>query len=96
MSKKQINLVPNTPYWHRLRKRARNDLYWFAAKVLNHEDIFPMTEKAHFPMMRFAERKTGIPAVDNCRIQLIQVPRGVGKSLNVTKARSVQRLYHRS
>ena len=78
--------------WKKLRKRAREDLYWFAAKVLQLEDKIPMTERAHYPLCQFAQRKTGIPEVDNCRVQMIQEPRGVGKSALVTNARCTQRL----
>ncbi len=51
-----------------------------------------MTEQAHYAMCRFAERKTGISEIDACRVQMIQVPRGVGKSGLITGGRSLQRL----
>jgi hypothetical protein len=76
------------------RKRAINDLYWLNAKVLGHEKLgeFRMTYRAHYALCRFAERRTTIPEIDNCRVQLIQVGRGWGKSLLVTKGRTIQRL----
>jgi hypothetical protein len=51
-----------------------------------------MTYPAHYALCRFAERRTGIPDIDNSRVQLIQVGRGWGKSLLVTKGRTMQRL----
>jgi phage terminase large subunit-like protein len=80
------------PEWEAMRKRARTDLYWFNAKVLGMEDVLPMTYRAHAAMCKFAERRTGIPQIDNCRVQLIQVARGWGKSALITKGRTLQRL----
>lgn len=89
-------LVPNTPRWHELRKLARENLYWLNAKVLNHENIVPMTLRAHYGLCRFAERKTGIPEIDNSRVQLIQIWRGAGKTTCLTKGRTIQRLLQNS
>ena len=87
-----ITFTQGDKVWKQLRKRSREDLYWFTAKVLGLEDKIPMTERAHYPLCRFAERKTGIPEVDNCRVQMIQEPRGIGKSACVTNGRCTQRL----
>lgn len=88
----QIELVQGSDKWKQLRKRSREDLFWFAGKVLGLEDKIPMTYRAHYGMCRFAERKTGIPEIDEARIQMISVPRGVGKSGLITGARTVQEL----
>ena len=88
----KLALTPGGDEWKRYRERARDDLFWFNAKVLNHESVVPMTYRAHYAMCRFAERKTGIPQIDNSRIQLIQVPRGSGKTTLITKGRTMQRL----
>ncbi len=91
---KDLNIEQGSLEWKRLRKRCREDLFWFNAKVLGHEKLgsFQMTYRAHYALCRFAERRTGIPAIDNSRVQLIQVGRGWGKSLLVTKGRTMQRL----
>jgi len=88
----QEELRVGSPRWHQLRKRAQTDLYWFNAKVLGLEDKIPMTPRAHLALCRFASRQTGIPAVDNARVQLIQVARGWGKSGLITNGRTTQRL----
>lgn len=85
-------LIQGSKRWEALREKARTDLFWFNAKVLRHEELFPMTYRAHYALCRFAERRTGIPEIDSSRVQLIQVARGWGKSLNVTKGRTIQRL----
>jgi len=89
-----MDIKQGSKEWRRLRKRAREDLFWFNQKVLGHENLgsFKMTYRAHYALCRFAERRTGIPQIDNSRVQLIQVGRGWGKSLLITKGRTVQRL----
>ena len=72
----ELQFEQGSKEWKRLRKRAREDLYWLNAKVLGHERIggengFRMTYRAHYAMCRFAERKTGIPAIDESRVQLM-------------------------
>ena len=78
----ELNIQQGSKEWKKLRKRAQTDLYWLNAKVLGHEKLgqFRMTYKAHYALCRFAERRTGIPAIDNSRVQLIQVGRGWGKA----------------
>ena len=61
-------------------------------KILGRKDDIPMTYAAHYALCRFAERKTGNPEIDGCRVQLIQIWRGAGKSYLVTNGRSIQRL----
>jgi len=51
-----------------------------------------MTYSAHYAMLLFAQRKTGIPEVDSARVQRILVPREIGKTTCITKARSIQRI----
>jgi hypothetical protein len=75
-----------------LREQARSNLYWLNAKVLNHESVVPMTLEAHYAMCRFAERRTGFSEIDESRVQLIQVWRGMGKTTLLTKGRTIQRL----
>ena len=91
-TERRLVIKPGSAEWHQLRKRAREDLYWFNAKVLGHEKVVPMSPRAHYAMCRFAERKTGLQRIDECRVQLIQVPRGVGKTTLITKGRTLQRL----
>lgn len=92
MSRKKEKIIPGSERWKELRERAKTNLYFLNAKILNHEEIIPMTLRAHYGMCLFAERKTGIPEIDGSRIQLIQVGRGWGKSTGITKARTIQRL----
>ena len=92
MTKQSVTFTKGDATWKRLRKLAREDLYWFNKNILGLGDKIPMTEQAHYPMCLFAQRRTGIPEIDECRVQMIQVPRGVGKSGLVTGGRSLQRL----
>lgn len=85
--------------WKRLRHLClnpepgkRSALYFLAGTVIGMEGLIPMTVQAHYSLCLFAERATGIPDIDNARIQLIQVPRGFGKSALVTKCRAIQEL----
>ena len=87
-----ITFTQGDKTWKKLRKRSREDLYWFVTKVLGMEGKFPITEQAHYPMCVFAERKTGIPEVDGARVQMLQLPRGLGKSVFITNGRCTQRL----
>ena len=51
-----------------------------------------MREYTHLPLILFAERKTGIPEIDAARVQIIEMPRGSGKTTLVTKAKPIQRI----
>lgn len=86
-----LSLKQGSAEWEKLRKRGRENLYWFNHTVLGFGSILPMSLRAHYGMCRFAERRTGIPIIDNSRVQLIQVHRGFGKSALVTQGRSIQR-----
>jgi len=81
-----LTIVAGSPEWHKLRKRATEDLFWFADVVLGYGEKVPLTFSTHYAMARFAEQRTGIPALDDAHFQLISVPRGFGKSTLVTKA----------
>jgi hypothetical protein len=95
----ELVLVPGSRQWEQIRHLAtvpipgkRSALYYLNEKILGHGPLCPMTPSAHYAMCLFAERATGIPQIDNARVQLIQVARGFGKSLLVTKGRAIQRL----
>lgn len=96
---KKLKLVPGTKEWKDMRRRCTHAipgefsaLYYLNAKILGHEDICPMTIPAHYAMCMFAESATGIPEIDEARVRLIQVARGFGKSLNITKGLALQEL----
>ena len=55
-------------------------------------DAIPMTYEAHWAMCLFAEGMTGIPEIDNARVKLILVPRGLGKSALITGGLTLQDL----
>ena len=80
------------PTWKELRRKALDDLYWFNDVVLGYGDLVPMRPKTHLAMCRFAERKTGEPALDDAPVQLILVPREVGKTSLITRGRTIQRI----
>ena len=95
----QIKIVPGSEIWKEWRERCikpipgrRSALYFLIAKVMGLEDKIPVTIPAHYSLCMFAERATGIPEIDSARIQLIQVPRGFGKSAIVTTGLALQRL----
>lgn len=99
MSSKSFQLERGSQRWKEWRERCLEPipgkysaLYFFASKVLGLEDKIPMTPQAHYALCLFAERATGIPEIDEARVQLIQVARGFGKSAIVTTGRSLQRL----
>jgi len=87
----QIKFKQGDAIWKRYRRKACTDLWWLCSEVLGYRELVPMREYTHLPMVRFAERKTGIEEIDNARVQIIEMPRGSGKSTLVTNARSVQR-----
>lgn len=78
------------PEWTRLRKRALDDLYWFAANVLDYGDRIPMRKGPHALLCKFAERKTGVPQLDNAPYQKIEMPRETGKTTLLTEALTIQ------
>lgn len=85
--------------WKKIRKLAtipipgrHSALYYLNEKILGHGDLVPMTYRAHWAMCLFAEGATGIPEIDEARVKMILVPRGLGKSTLVTKGRTIQNL----
>jgi hypothetical protein len=78
--------------WHKYRKRALNDLYWFCANVLGLSEHFALYPETHILPLRFAERKTGIADLDDAPYQLILWPRDTGKSSCITVGRTLQRI----
>lgn len=96
---KTLKVEQGSAEWHRLRKLCltpipgkQSALYFLATTVIGMEPLIPMTIEGHYSLCLFAERATGIPDIDSARVQLIQVPRGFGKSALVTKCRAIQRL----
>lgn len=100
MTKPQrIVLEQGSREWRRMRELAtraipgkHSALYYFNAKVLQHEEVVPMTYRAHYAMCMFAEGATGIPEIDECRVKMTLVPRGLGKSTLLTKGQTLQEL----
>ena len=76
--------------WHKLRKRALNDLYFMSTFVLGYGDLFPLEQETHLLPLRFIERRTGIPDIDDAPKQLIMWPRKTGKSSTGTIASAIQ------
>lgn len=97
-----LNLVPGSKEWEKTRRNCITPipgkfsaLYYLNDKILGHGELVPMTYRAHWSLCLFAENATGIPEIDECRIKMILVPRGLGKSTLVTKGRTIQRLLAR-
>src|SRR5690606_27940734 len=95
----QLQLQPGSKRWHQLRERATipipgkySALYFFNAKILQHESVVPMTYRAHYAMCMFAEGATGIPDIDEARVKMTLVPRGLGKSTLLTKGQTIYEL----
>ena len=93
-----VSLTPGSDDWKKWRKLAtqtipgqRSALYFLNAKIRGLEDKIPMTYRAHLAMCLFAESATGIPEIDDARIRLVLVPRGVGKSGNLTQGLPILR-----
>lgn len=92
----ELNLVNGSEDWHKLRKLAtetipgkKSALYNLNAIILGKAELVPMTYRAHLGLCLFAEGATGIPEIDEARIKLILVPRGVGKSSLITKGKPI-------
>lgn len=99
MSSNNIILEKGSDDWRKWRKLAtqsipgkRSALYILNKNILGMGDLVPMTYRAHWAMCLFAEGATGIPAIDDARIKLILVPRGVGKSALITKGKPILNL----
>lgn len=87
-----IDFEAGSKQWHEHRHRARTDLYWLNSVVRELSDKIPMTLRAHYALCKFASRTTGNKAIDECRVQVIECPRGLGKSAIVTQGRTIQRI----
>lgn len=71
---------------------VHSSLYYLNSVILGKAPLVPMTFRAHYAMCLFAEGMTGIREIDDCRIKLVLVPRGVGKSSLVTKGLPLLRI----
>jgi hypothetical protein len=94
----EINLTPGSDEWHKWRRLAtqtipgkQSALYFLNAKIRGLESLVPMTYRAHLGMHLFAESATGLPEIDEARVKLILVSRGVGKSACITKGLPILR-----
>lgn len=77
--------------WAAYRKRALEDLYWFAAVVLGYGDKIPMNPSTHLLLCKFLERKTGSKILDTAHYRKIEMPRETGKS-TLARAYAIQRI----
>ena len=85
-------LEPGSADWNKYKYKAENNLYWFNSHVRGLQEPVKMTPRAHLPMCRFVERKTGIPEIDSAPVQLILVNRGRGKSGLITQGYVLQQI----
>lgn len=85
-----LTFVQGDERWKALRKRCLNDLYFFSTFVLGYGDLFALEAETHLLPLRFIERKTGVPDIDNAPYQLIMWPRECGKSSTGTIASAIQ------
>jgi hypothetical protein len=95
----EVSLVPNSKEWHKLRDlctksipNKHSALYYLNDKILGKSPLVPMTYRAHLGMCLFAESMTGIPEIDNARVKLVLVSRGIGKTSLVTKGLPILRV----
>ena len=89
-SQLSVSFTPGDATWHRLRDRARSDLFFLAGVILKLGDAVGMTEGMHRLLCRVAERRTGVPELDQCPHRLFLMPRGTGKSSLITQAYAIQ------
>lgn len=94
-----LTITPGSDEWKKLRRMCtetipgkKSALYFLNAKIRGLEPLIPMTYRAHLGMCLFAESATGIKEIDEARIKLILVPRGVGKSACITKGLPILRV----
>lgn len=85
-----MNFRQGDAEWERLRKKALGDLYFFAGVVLGYGDRVPMRKGPHALLCKFAEKKTGIPALDEAHYRKIEMPRETGKTTIITQAYTIQ------
>lgn len=95
----QVTLIQGSDQWKDLRKRCTksvpgkySSLYYLNAKILGHEEVVPMTYKTHWALCLFAEGMTGIKDIDDARVKIMLVPRGLGKSTLLTKGQTIHEL----
>ena len=95
----ELNITPGSDEWKKLRELCtktipgkQSALFFLNAKIRGLEKVVPVTYRAHLGLCLFAEGATGIPEIDEARIKLILVPRGVGKSAMVTKGLPILRV----
>lgn len=96
---KKVKIEEGSEAWHKMRKYATKSLpgkhsalYYLNERILGKGPLVPMTYRAHLAMCLFAEGMTGIEEIDDARIKIILVPRGLGKSSLVTKALPILRV----
>lgn len=99
MTQQRVSLEVGSKQWEQMRRRCLTPipgrfsaLYYFNDIVLGHGELVPMTPRAHYAMCLFLENATGIPAIDEARVKMCLVPRGLGKSTIGTKGASLQKL----
>lgn len=86
----ELAFTPGDTEHERLRTLALADLYWFASVVLGYGAVVPMHEHAHRLLCRFAEGRTGCPALDEKHIRKLELPREWGKTTLITQALTIQ------
>lgn len=77
--------------WKHYRKKALNDLYWFADVVLGYGEKVPMRPRTHLLLCRFIEKRTTSKALDTAHYRKIEMPRETGKS-TLVRAYAMQRI----
>jgi hypothetical protein len=93
-----LEIAPGSEIWKKMRaavldpKPGTSPLYYLNDVILQKRALIPMTYRAHLALCMFAEGRTGIPEIDDARVKLILVPRGMGKSSLVTKALPILRI----
>ena len=81
-----LDFSPGDENWEKIRKKGLNNLYFFANDICKYGNRVPMTEPAHKLLCKIVERRTGVPALDSCRIRKFEMPRGTGKTTVITQA----------
>ena len=93
-----LQIAPGSDAWKKMRaaildpKPGTSPLYYLNDVILQRRTLVPMTYRAHLALCLFAEGRTGIPEIDSARVKLILVPRGLGKSTVVTKAKPILKI----
>lgn len=99
MTARQFQFSQGDETWKALRQRFTksvpgkySSLYWLNYELRGLSKAVPMTYRTHWAMCMFAEGMTGIRDIDEARVKMILVPRGVGKSALVTAGLALQKL----